>query len=492
MESIWMSDYKKYNFGKLKNKTNTEVLIIGGGLAGLMTAYNLMKNNISFILVEAELVAAGVSSKTTAKLTVGHDTFYQKIKNMHGIKRARAYYESQMQGLELIKKIIKEENIKCDFISEDIYIYANDIKGIKTLNKEYNVLKDIDANAKLYFNGKNAIKFKQAICYKDGAIFNPMKYMMGILNILVTNNIPIYEKSRVTKITKMDDYYEILINDTKTINANKIIMSCHYPILNPSGLYFTKIYQSASYAIAFKTDLKIDSSYVCVDPPYYTLRRYNKNTLIIGGSDHYSGIDINFKNCFRQLEKKIFALDKNAKIIKRWWTEDCMPIDSLPYVGHYSKKHKNILLITGFGKWGFTNSHIAALNITKMLLGEKYDKLYKTNRWTLLKNLKNTMRMIIHSIDGLVISKILVRKGRLSDVKVDTGKVMKYKGMNILVYKEKNNEYIILKNKCTHMGCSLFWNNVSKVWQSKCHGSVFDKYGNVLEGPALRPLERVK
>jgi Rieske Fe-S protein len=319
-----------------------------------------------------------------------------------------------------------------------------------------------------------------------------MKYMMTIIDILLKNNIPLYENSLVTKINKKEDNYGVIINNEYKINTNKIIMACHYPFFNPDNLYFAKIYQSTSYAVSFKTKLKLKANYVSLDYPYYYLRTYNNSTLIIGGSDHFTGINIDIEKCYETLVNKIYELDKDAKIQYKWFTEDCMPIDSLPFVGKYSNRNSNIILVTGFQKWGFTNSHIAAKNITNMLLNKEYDDLYKTKRYTLIKDLKTTFRMIGHVIDGLVISKLFLKEYDLEEIKIGSGKVMNYKGFNVLVYRDSKNKYIFFKNKCTHMGCSLIWNDVDKVWESKCHGSIFDRYGNVIYGPALKPLEKIE
>ncbi len=155
----------------------------------------------------------------------------------------------------------------------------------------------------------------------------------------------------------------MLINDKYKIIASKIIMACHYPIKNPDNLYFTKIYQSKSYAVSFKTNIKLNANYVCLDAPYFYLRTYDKDTVIIGGCDHYTGVDTKDKNYYDLLTKKIYELDKDAVIEHKWFTEDCVAIDSLPYVGKYSPSNPNIILVSAFQKWGFTNSHIAAKTV---------------------------------------------------------------------------------------------------------------------------------
>ena len=358
------------------------------------------------------------------------------------------------------------------------------LDNLQNILNKYNLSKVINSDNNIIFNKKNIEVEKQFI-------INPIKYMMGIIDILIDNNCKLYENSKVTKINKVNNKYEVIINNKYKINTNKIIMACHYPIINPDNLYFTKIFQSKSYAVAFKSKLKLDANYLSLDEPYYYFRTYDNNTLIIGGSDHYTGISNDINKCYDDLISKIYRIDKDAKIVSKWFTEDCMPIDSLPYVGTYSNNHKNIILITGFQKWGFTNSHIAAKNVTNMLLNRAYDDLYKTHRFTLFRDLKSTFRMIAHSIDGLVLSKLCIKNEDLSTIKIDSGKVVRLNNKNILVYRESKDNYIFLKNKCTHLGCSLIWNDVDKVWESKCHGSIFDKYGKVIYGPAINDLEEL-
>lgn len=491
MESIWMKDYIDKNLPKVTKNINTPILIIGGGITGLMCAYNLMKKNINFILVDSKKLASKVSAYTTAQISIAHDSLYDDIMTKHNDKKAIAYLKSQMEGLDIIKEIIKTEKIDCDSKEESTILHANLNENIKVLKRQFKLIKKYNDNCELLPSNKNSIDFKKGIEFKNQLIINPVKYMMSIIDILIEKNIALYEKSLVTKIRKKDMNYEIVINDKHIITAKKIIMACHYPFLNPDNLYFAKIYQSKSYAIAFETKLKLKANYVSLDQPYYYVRTYDDSTLIIGGSDHFTGINNDINQCYQTLINKIYQFDKGAKIKYKWVTEDCMSIDSLPFVGHYSNRNPNILIATGFQKWGFTNSHIAAKNITNILINKEYDLLYKPKRWTFVKDIKSTFRMVSHSINGLIVSKLFVKKYEIDKIKIGSGKVMKYKNLNVLVYREKENKYVFLKNKCTHMGCSLIWNDVDKVWESKCHGSIFDQYGRVIYGPALKNLERL-
>ncbi len=489
MESVWTKYNKDFNLPKVKEDTDTPILIIGGGIAGLMCAYNLMKENKKFILVEARQLARGVSSYTTAQVSVAHGKLYEEIKKKHNTRKALEYYESQLEGLYLINKIIQDEKINCDYKEESTIIHANEDQKLNSLIKIHDLLKTYK-NINLTKSSNNIINFKLGLEFTNQFIFNPVKYMNGIIEILIKNKCQLHENSNVTKINKLDDKYEVIINDDYYIYTNKIIMACHYPIKNPDNLYFAKIYQSKSYAVSFKTKLKLKDNYVSLDPPYFYIRTFDNETLIIGGCDHFTGVDTKNKNFYDILIKKIYELDKEAKIELKWFTEDCIPIDSLPYVGFYSRCNPNIILVTGFQKWGFTNSHIAARNVIDILNNTHDDYLFKTHRWTLFRDIKSTIRMISHSINGLILSKLNIRDYQLNNIKINSGKVIKYKGTNVLVYRESKNKYIMLKNKCTHMGCSLIWNDIDKLWESKCHGSIFDKYGKVLYGPATKDLEK--
>ena len=163
-----------------------------------------------------------------------------------------------------------------------------------------------------------------------------------------------------------------------------------------------------------------------------------------------------------------------------------MALNFLPYAGPYSKKHSNIILMTGFQKWGFTNAHAIALKINN-LLQEKYQR----NKLALFKNIKNYLKLVFHSVNGLFISRLLIKSEALKSIKVNSGKALRYQGKNVLVYRASVKEYFLFKNKCTHMGCTLIWNDVDKVWISRCHGTIYNKYGHVIYGPGIYDLERI-
>jgi len=484
MESIWHRDFKDWQFPKVNNNLETKILIIGGGITGLIAAYELKRNRKSFILVDAKKLGRAVTANTTAQISIAHDQLPDEIKKKHGTKKAIEYLKDQVNGLNYLKEIIEKEQINCDHKYEKTLLGANVTKNIKKLESIYELLKIADIPAKMIYYKDKLFTFLSALEFDNQLIINPIKYINGLINVLKNNEL--YEDSQVTDIIQTEDGYEVVINNKYKIKTEKIIMACHYPF-TLNNFYFTKLYQSTSYAIAFKTKVKLKANYLSLDKPYYYLRTYDKNTLIIGGSDHYTGANQDIYHCYHDLAKKIYQIDSKAKVIYQWFNEDTMPLNYLPYVGHYSKDHPNIILMTGWQKWGFTNSHAAALKLTKLL----NNKDYCPENLALTKNCLNYLRMVCHSVNGLVVSKLLIKSENLKNIKIESGKPIRYKGKNILVYRISENRYIFLKNKCTHMGCSLIWDDVDKLWISRCHGTVYDKFGKVIYGPGLKDLKKI-
>ena len=178
-----------------------------------------------------------------------------------------------------MKDIIKKENIECDYKEESTIITTSSKEGLKIFNQEKPIF--IKNNLAEIITSDKILKSKKALEFKNQFIVNPAKYLNGIINILLKNNIKLYDKSKVTDLIKEKDGYSAIINNKYTIKTNKVIMVCHYPFLVPDNLYFAKIYQSKSYTMAFKTDLKLKANYLSLDKPYYYLRTYDDNTYLL-------------------------------------------------------------------------------------------------------------------------------------------------------------------------------------------------------------------
>ena len=416
-------------FPKLKGQIKTDVLIIGGGMAGLMCAYNLEQKGVDYILVEQNKIASGVTKNTTAKITVQHGYIYSDILKRYGEKAARQYFKANNQALQRYKEICK--NIDCDFKACDSYVFSADNK--KTA-RELTALNKIGVDAYLLPDTELPLKIAGAIKIKDQAQFNPLKFIANI-----SRGLKIYED---TKITEHDG--NKFLFDGGSITAKSTIVATHFPIFNRHGLYPLKMYQHRSYVLALEGAREIDGMYVDECLQGLSFRNYG-DILLLGGGSHRTGKKGGGFGELRDFAKRHLG---PVKIIAEWATQDCMTLDNIAYIGRYSKNTPDIFVATGFNKWGMTLSLVAANVLCDMITGEQNEA----------QELFSPERSILHP-----------------QLAVNT-------------FETTLNLITPTAPRCPHLGCALKWNREEHSWDCSCHGSRFDKNGKILNNPATQDL----
>ena len=334
MNSYWMN--YNINIDKIKqidNNNNADVCIIGCGLAGLSTAYYLAKGGLKVILVDKTGIGEKASGHTTAKITFGHGLIYDYLINSFGIDFAYKYLKSNREAISNIKNIIDLENIDCDFEFKNNYIYTQSQDNLYKINNEIkaiNTLFSLDKNLKQQidkisyntnykglntFEEKNNISYTQfvnscelpfkiagAVEIQNQAQFHPRKYMEGLASSILKNKGMIFTSSVATDIRKVQNEYVTYVNNYK-IQSKYVVIASHYPFINFPGFYFTKMYQSTSYAIGIETDKTIPANmYINDVEPVLSFRNAiynNKKILIIGGGNHKTGYSPESENFFR-------------------------------------------------------------------------------------------------------------------------------------------------------------------------------------------------
>lgn len=417
-------------FPKLKGQIKTDVLIIGGGMAGLMCAYNLEQKGVDYILVEQNKIASGVTKNTTAKITVQHGYIYSDILKRYGEEAARQYFKANNQALQRYKEICK--NIDCDFKVCDSYVFSADNK--KTA-RELTALNKIGVDAYLLPDIELPLKIAGAIKIKDQAQFNPLKFIANI-----SRGLKIYED---TKITEYDG--NKFLFDGGSITAKSTIVATHFPIFNRHGLYPLKMYQHRSYVLALEGAREINGMYVDECLQGLSFRNYG-DILLLGGGSHRTGKKGGGFGELRDFAKRHLG---PVKIIAEWATQDCMTLDNIAYIGRYSKNTPDIFVATGFNKWGMTLSLVAANVLCDMITGEQNEA----------QELFSPERSILHP-----------------QLAVNT-------------FETTLNLITPTAPRCPHLGCALKWNREEHSWDCSCHGSRFDKNGKILNNPATDDLK---
>lgn len=459
MESYWNNFRENYEFESLKNDIETDICIIGAGITGLTAAYYLSKKGKDIVLLEKDKVCSHTSCGTTGKITSQHGLFYDYLIQSENKELAKLYYEANEEAIKNIEKIIKTEKIDCDFRKVSAYVFTQNKDDVEKIEKEVKSTNKIGINSKFVNNIDIPIDILGGIEFKDQAQFHPIKYANGLESLILKYSGNIYENTKVVDIEKDDDKY-LVKTENNIVKANKVIIATRYPFLIAPGHYFTKMYQSTSFAVLVDPHEKIpiEGVYINTEQPQLSFRIIEENdkTLLLAvGYDYKTGGEI-VGNPYEYLKKKIDIMYPKSEVLNTWCAEDCISLDKIPYIGEYSKDMPNVYVATGFNKWGMTSSNIAANIIVDKILGEenKYDKIFRSDRLDVIKNrdeMKNMLKETVNSFVGK----------RLKGEKCPT---------------------------CTHLGCKTIWNDIEKTWDCPCHGSRFGKRGNLIEGPAIENL----
>lgn len=430
-DAIWTLDSDIPPFPPLEGDLKTDVLIIGGGLAGILCAWMLGQDGVDYALIEADRIVNGVSRNTTAKITSQHGLVYDKLIREFCPEKARLYWEANEAALREYRAMAR--SIDCDFETKDNYVYATE--SVEKLERELTALERIDVHAKFVNTLPLPFPVAGAVCFPDQAQFNPRKFASE-----AAKGLRIYERTAAKSFLG-----NTVLTDRGKITASKIIIATHFPMLNKHGSYFLKMYQQRSYVLALDDAAQVDGMYLDAAKNGLSFRNYG-SLLLIGGGGHRTGKQ---GGGWKELETFGKRYYPKANEVCRWATQDCMTLDAVPYIGQYSRRTQDLYVAAGFNKWGMTGAMTAALVLRDLVQGRDnpYAQLFSPSRTMLRQQLfVNAVETAAHLLTPS-------------------------------------------KPRCPHMGCALKWNRQEHSWDCPCHGSRFTDTGVLLDNPATGDLE---
>ena len=499
MSSYWIESTKdiEKKYPELRNNIETDVCIIGGGLTGISSAYELAKTGLKVVVLEKDQIGKKTTGNTTGKITSQHGIFYKYLVQSEGKEFAKKYLDANEQAIKNIKKIIDTEEIECDFEYQNSYVYTQNQDDISKIKEEVRILKKLEFNCEFVNETELPFEVLCAIKFPNQAQFNVRKYLLGLAECIENNAGKIFENSKVYDLKKGIDRYLTYCNNV-CVKSKYVIIASHYPIINSPGFYFLKMYQSMSYAIAIEANQEIfNGMYINSEVPTKSFRNIkdgDKRLVLIAGSDHKTGSKIDLSDAYKDLEKTAKQLYPDCKVKYKWHTEDCITLDKIPYIGEFSKFMPNVYVATGYKKWGITTSNIAANIIKDKILNRnnEYEETFKATRMEPMKNIKEVENMLKETTNSLVINKIKIPNDKISDINKEDAKIIEIDGRKIGIYKDKEGELYAVKPVCSHLGCELSFNNLAKTWDCPCHGSRFDYRGKSIYSPSIKDLENWK
>ncbi|MCI9587840.1 MAG: FAD-dependent oxidoreductase [Oscillospiraceae bacterium] len=433
MDSIWLQTAQLPPFPPLRSDLKTDVLIIGGGMAGLLCAYKLSQAGVDCALVEANRIGSGVTRNTTAKITAQHGLIYASLLQRLGSQRAKLYLSANQAALAEYRALCRD--IDCDFEERDAFVYSVD--SGKRLEQELAALGRLGFAAEFVESLPLPFPTAGAVKFPHQAQFHPLKFMAAI-----AKGLRIFEH---TKVLELGPGWASTSGGK--ISADRIIAATHFPLLNKHGCYFLKLYQHRSYVLALKDAPDVHGMYLDEDQTGLSFRNCGEH-LLIGGGSHRTG---KRGGGWSELERFTRRHYPKAQETARWATQDCMTLDGVPYVGLYSRGTAGLYVAAGFNKWGMTSSLVAAGLLTDLILGRDnpYTPVFSPSRGILRPQLAAN---ILESLLGLLTPTV---------------------------------------PRCPHMGCALKYNAAEHSWDCPCHGSRFGEDGSLLTGPASGDKKRM-
>jgi glycine/D-amino acid oxidase-like deaminating enzyme/nitrite reductase/ring-hydroxylating ferredoxin subunit len=495
----WLIDETAVTTTKLDSNIATDTCIIGGGIAGLSVAYHLIKEGRQVVVLEDGELLSGETGRTTAHLMSEVDDKYYEIERTFGLECAKLTYDSHSQAIDRIEQICRTENIDCDFQRLDGYLFAGPEGDESLLDKEYAAAKragftDVELVDQMPISlTDKSLKTNRALkCPRQGQ-FHPVKYCNGLARAIVRGGGKIYTHTHASDIEGGDNA-RIVTSDGFTVSCKNIAVCTNVPV-NDRVTMYTKMEPYRTYAISAKVKKGLLPYALWWDTadPYHYVRLCpdhtdpNYDILITGGEDHKTGQAHDFEGRFAKLEhwtRKLFPV--MGAIESKWSGQVAEPVDMLAFIGRNPSDYSNVYICTGDSGTGMTHCTIAGMLITDLIMGRNnaWAQMYDPSR----KPYHEKMHFIEAAVNANIQYKDYLTGGDIPDIedlKPGCGAVIK-DGIfhKVAVYKDDQGVVHKCSAICPHLKAIVNWNDYEKSWDCPAHGSRFDPYGHVINGPS--------
>lgn len=483
--SFWRSTEKLPHYDRLKKDTDVDVVVAGGGIAGITTAYMLSKKGKKVALVEARELTSGTTGYTTSKLTAQHSLIYDEMIKRYDEDTAKKYYQANMEALALVKKFQEEEKIDCDLEVTDAYVFTESDDWKVRLEKEAQAYETLGIDGELVDQIPLDVNSKAALVMHNQAQFHPVKYLHGLLKAIEKNRGIIFENTSITD-AESKDRITCKTDQGYSLTCEHVVFATHAPTYEPEEFYSKNLTPESSYALAIKAEKSFPKGmYINAELPKRTMRGMTdqgEDYILVGGESHDTGDGLSTQDRYQDLVQYADKLFGVKEVVDHWSSHDLYAPDRIPFIGKMFADKENIYTATGFAKWGLSNATIGAEVLTDLILG-------KFNAYTALFSPAREITEVDEEEESSPLDGDKADEAtKAEDLANGQGAVVKIDGDDVGAYRDDQGKLHLLDIACTHMGCDLAWNDGDATWDCPCHGSRFNATGEVIEGPALEPL----
>ncbi|MDQ3110163.1 MAG: FAD-dependent oxidoreductase [Bacteroidota bacterium] len=500
--TFWLDSAQALSFEKLDENLSVDVVVVGGGIAGISIAYNLLRSGKTVAMVEDGFIGSGETGRTSAHLASALDTRYYELEKLYGKEDTKLIAESHRKAIDFIETVVNTEAIKCDFQRVYGYLFLHPTDKPESLKKELDAacaaglevceLQDIP--------GINNVP-GPCLRFANQAQFHPLNYIRTLATAIITHGGKIFTETHAAEI----DESGILTKEGFRIDAKHIVIATNAPINNK---FIIPIKQSAyrSYLIGARIRKDVVKEALWWDTgdqensseAYHYVRLQNLDEdfdlLLCGGEDHATGLSDDSQI---PLESDRYAILENwvrdrfpiEDVVYQWSGQVMYPFDSLAYIGRSPMDKKNIYIVTGDSGNGMTYATIAGMLITDLIneRPNKYEKIYSPSRFK-LKAGKVLIGDFVGGLSSYLKKRPTHPDDTLESIPGGEGKIVEIDGKKYGAYRDEANLLHIVGAECTHLGCIIKWNRDEKSWDCPCHGSRFTSKGEVINGPANEDL----
>lgn len=492
--SLWIKTSAGMGLPSLNGEVSVDVAIVGGGIAGIACAYQLNEQGFRVAVLDSFQVGSGVTGFTTAKVTSGHRLIYDHLHSQHGAENALAYAQANQWGVEWIAKQAEELGIECDLERRPMLIYAEDDQEEQEARRELDAATAFGLPVTWTETVDLPLKTRGAIRYENQVQFHPTKFVRGLAAKLVQKGGLIFENSKVLEVS--DDAPCRLRTQEGTVTARFLVIASHYPIYDPA-MYLARLAPYRDYVVAAKLkgpvpqDMSIGVGEE--SKSFRTQPSPEGELLIVGGEMHKTGDEPDTSTRYARLEEFVRQHFEVESIPYRWSTQDNMTPNRMPYIGSISPKSEHVFVMTGFNAWGMSTGAFGGKVIADLLNAQAnpWIKAFDPNRFRGWESVKEVVKENIGAVKHLVGDKFTdVQDRSINDLAPGDAAILKIDGEKVAVHRDAGGSIHAVSPICTHIGCDIAWNVAEATWDCPCHGSRFAIDGTVIQGPAIKDLER--
>lgn len=502
-ESYWMLSAAGAPYPPLApdSETEVDVAVVGGGVAGLSVAWELARAGRSVAVLEADRIAAGVTGYTSGKLSALHGLIYGHLRQVQGAEAARLYASSQQDAIDHLAAVAAELGIDCELERVPAWTFVESEHHVDEVRAEAEAAREAGLAASYVTTTGLPFPVRAAVRVEDQAQFHPRKYLLGLAADLVRRGGRIHERTRVTALDEGDPCRLGTEHGARVV-ARDVVVATHYPVFD-RALMFSRLEPQRELVVSalLPADQDPGGSYLTPERGTRSVRTApypfgkGRRLLIVSGEKFVPGTSGQGSVAARYERLAAWTYERfpDARLAHRWATQDNDTADRVPYIGAFHPASRHTWVAAGFGGWGMASGVLAGRLLSAYVLGgplPPWAGLYEPRR------LRPRDAPALLRFQSTVAGRFVADRLRPShadsveEVVPGTGAIVRIRGRRCAVHRSAEGEVHMVSPRCTHLGCLVRFNDEEVAWECPCHGSRFGIDGEVIQGPATRPLER--